>query len=154
MLRPTGKHRTDIKTEDIVRMYVDEKLSTPKIAKLFDCSTVLVRERLVKAGVKLRKIGAIPKPFIYHTSGYKMLLRPEHPNSTNYGYVMEHRLIMEEQLGRYLTKDENIHHKNGQRDDNRPENLELWLVMQPKGQRVEDLLAWAHELIERYEDDS
>lgn len=64
--------------------------------------------------------------------------------------VLEHVKVMSEMLGRPLRPGENPHHKNGVRDDNRPENLELWVVKQPKGQRPADLLAWAHEVIERY----
>lgn len=63
---------------------------------------------------------------------------------------LEHRLVMAQQLGRPLRADEVVHHKNGDRVDNRPANLELWTTVQPKGQRVTDKLAYAYMLIERY----
>lgn len=64
--------------------------------------------------------------------------------------MAEHQIIMEEMLGRSLEPGENIHHRNGVRDDNRPENLELWVKVQPTGQRAADLVAW---VVQHYPDE-
>lgn len=85
-----------------------------------------------------------------NAEGYIELFKPEYPGSKKSGYILEHRYLMEQKLGRGLYRHENVHHKNGVRNDNRLENLELWVRPQPVGQRLEDLLVW---VIENYRDE-
>lgn len=75
--------------------------------------------------------GRIRNPSLYgghrkrRSDGYIKVYVPDHPLATKDGYVMEHILVMEKAIGRYITRDEVVHHKNKKRDDNRIENLEL-----------------------------
>jgi hypothetical protein len=76
--------------------------------------------------------------------------RQEPGASKHTGYVYQHRAVMAEMIGRPLKDNESVHHKNGNRVDNRPENLELWVKSQPAGQRVSDLIAWANQILSDY----
>lgn len=64
------------------------------------------------------------KPYIIR-SNYKYLYLPEHPHSGKQGYIAEHRVIVENEIGRFLTKSEVVHHKNGDTQDNNIDNLQL-----------------------------
>lgn len=60
-----------------------------------------------------------------HTNGYPMTRKPEHPHANPYGWVYDHILIAEETLGRQLTPDEVVHHKDGNPSNNEPNNLQV-----------------------------
>lgn len=84
-------------------------------------------------------------------NGYKRLYNSDACGPT---LIFEHVLVMQEVVGRQLRKGETVHHKNGDRLDNRPENLELWVDRgQHQGQRVSDRIEDALLLLGNYLDD-
>lgn len=83
--------------------------------------------------------------------GYIYINKMRHPNAQKQGRIYQHTYVMSEHLGRPLRKGENVHHKNGIRNDNRIENLELWSTSQPAGQRVEDKVKWCREFLRNYD---
>ena len=125
--------------------WLDEKLhkeglSVSQIAK--ECGTGLTTISRWAARFDIRKIkhkkgrGRGPENPYWkggrykdHTSGYILVYSPNHPFASKKGYVREHRLVVENFLGRHLQKNELVHHKNGVKDDNRIENLEVVLVL-------------------------
>ena len=103
----------------------------------------------LEAGVLTGKCQRCPPDGINHAKwkggrnrtpqGYILIhIRTHQPSANKNGYALEHRLVMEQKLGRSLTTGETVHHINGIKDDNRPENLESWVGAQPSGIRAED----------------
>lgn len=84
--------------------------------------------------------------------------RTGHVNSNGYrlitvdgrGMVLEHRYIMEQRIGRELLPEETVHHKDGDRLNNHIDNLELWTSRHPRGQRIEDKVQFAQEILRLY----
>lgn len=124
------------------------------VCSVGDCNRIIEAQRLcAKHYGRWRRTGRLDASLYGEGSiknGYKMVSCTGHPNARRDGRIFEHRLAMSEVLGRPLLTGENVHHINGDRLDNRPENLELWITFQPSGQRVSDLLAWAQEVCRRY----
>lgn len=103
-----------------------------------------------KHGDPLTKLSGKGQGWQIH-EGYLEIYIPDNPMASKKGYVKEHRLVMSEMLGRALRPDEIVHHKNGNRLDNSPQNLELFVRVQPTGQRPVDLVRFAQEILNRYE---
>lgn len=98
----------------------------------------------VECEIDRRQKSKKPVTHVDSSSGYKRIYLAGKS-------IKEHKVVMEKMIGRPLVKGETVHHRNGVRDDNRPENLELWAKPQPTGIRAEDALKWAYETIDRYE---
>ena len=108
--------------------------------------------RDMDAPVRAPRISRVGLEHMVRKDGYVEVKRLEHfgnGRAGKFGWFYEHRYVMEAYLGRRLHDGENVHHINGDRTDNRLDNLELWTISQPTGQRVIDLVEWAYALRQR-----
>lgn len=118
-------------------LYLDEKMGSSKLARIFNCDAQTVIRRLEEIGIPRRKQTEYHGEFgpawrggrRKRADGYIGILTPNHPKADSGGYVPEHILVCEKTLGKPLPEGWIVHHLNGIRDDNRPENL----VPMPKG---------------------
>jgi len=110
-----------------------------------------IRKTLGRGGKLLGLCGCCKRDRTWiNEDGYVFEYNPHHPNARADGKILQHVRVMSDHLGRPLKTHEQIHHKNGNRQDNRVSNLELWSTSQSAGQRIIDKLRWAKELIEQY----
>ncbi len=137
----------------LLRAYVDEEKSCKTIANIVGCKPGLVQNHLTYLGVEMRpkhNAGIGPKANHWQGGrpifqGYQFVYAPGHPATTSTKpYVQEHRLIMEEQLGRYLEPYEIVHHKDGDRLNNDPSNLEV----KTRGKHLSDHFKASHEVMQ------
>lgn len=121
-----------------------ENCNNAVIAKQFCTMHYMRVKRNAEPGDSKRKKGTGLVVGSHDWYGYRII-------TINGKRCKEHRYVMEQHLNRSLLPNENVHHINGVRDDNRIENLELWHKGQPAGQRAIDKYNWAKEIIALYE---
>ena len=107
--------------KEICEAYLSGKNSV-EIAKEYNTTGLTIRRVLERNGIEIKRryVGKTKTQ-----AGYIMVKCKGHPFADGKGYVREHRLVMEKHLGRYLAENEEVHHINGIKDDNRLENLQL-----------------------------
>ncbi len=131
--RKNIKLRMILNKEFLEREYLTKKKSIANIANENKCSICIVWRCLKEYDIKRRSStehlkGGTPANFKgkRKQQGYITLHAPNHPYKDKHNYVFEHRLVMENILGRYLKSEERVHHINCIKDDNRPKNLKLF----------------------------
>jgi len=119
--------KDDLTPERLRQLYLVEGHTLQQIADLHGCSLKVVWSRCRKFGIPRRPGCAVWKGGrLFDKHGYVLIHQPHHPQANHQGYVREHRLVMEKALGRFLLPAEVVHHKDDNRANNDPENLQLF----------------------------
>lgn len=128
------RKRNEVRDNWIARLYA-KGWSQQQLAEFFETNRMQIRKSLHATSTAIR-----PPHFVgtgennpawrggrlVDSDGYVHIRCPNHPQATCHGYVLEHRLVVEAAIERYLTKQEIVHHRNGIKSDNRLENLILF----------------------------
>lgn len=118
-----------------------------------DCLSSVSLSKAIREKAACRKCSLLSRDIPRRSldrDGYVRIWHPSHPMSRSDGYVLEHRLVMSQKLGRRLSQRETVHHKNGVKSDNRPENLELWASGHGGGQRINDLVEYCTGILREH----
>lgn len=115
------------------RKYLDEQMSQSQIARELGCTVIVLQRLLAKYGIVSRGRGlpgdrnpAWDGGRLLDKDGYVLVHCPDHPNARRNGYLLEHRLVMSEHLGRPLKRHEVVHHIDGDHQNNALDNLSLY----------------------------
>jgi transposase-like protein len=137
----------ELEAEFLIREYIERGRTTVEIARELGVDANTVLHHMRKAGItprprrdrmvrvwsderfRQRMVGNRSSSWnggLTKNNGYLQVHIPDHPEADARGYVFQHRLVMEQMVGRSLRPEERVHHKNHVKTDNRPENLDLF----------------------------
>ena len=126
-----------ITEEELRGFYIINNHCVQEIAEITGISVGRIRVAMLKWDIPVRDNrearnnsfikGRSGKGGRHYNNGYVLIRKPDHPRANKDGYIPEHRLVAETNIGRDLLSTEEVHHLNGIKDDNRPENLTVVL---------------------------